>query len=201
MAPHALAAGAFGASAPQSPPPIYLQPGALQTSQSGDQQVYAIGDSLTAGIGDILPGYFPGWGVGVWGRNGRPLAEGMNVLARTIIPPDGSIILAMGLGTNDPPWDGAALAAAVRESLRRVGPDGCVVWATIFRPAQSGVTYHAENAMLRRMADREPRLRIADWSASLHRHPVALDRTGVHPKTLAGWIRRAQIVASAVRSC
>src|SRR4051812_9213000 len=98
---------------PTSPPPIYLQPGVAQPAPGGQTQLYVIGDSLTAGMQNMLPGLLPGWGVGTWGRGGRPLDEGMDILARTLIPSDGSIILGMALGTNEPPWDGAALHAAV----------------------------------------------------------------------------------------
>jgi hypothetical protein len=184
-----------------APPPVYLQPGVAQPAPGGEQQLYVIGDSLTAGMQNILPRYFPGWGVGTWGRNGRPLAEGMDILRRTAIPDDGSIILGMALGTNDPPWSERAIAAAVRESLRRVGPDGCVIWATIYRPPWGHQGYSAENRMLRRMTAREPRMRLVDWSRSLHRHPLPMDRSGVHPRRLSGWIRRAAMFADAARSC
>jgi hypothetical protein len=196
-------AGAPPAAAqqPLAPPPIYLQPGVAEPAPGGQQQIYAIGDSLIHRIQYILPRYFPGWGVGTWGTNGRRLAEGMDIVRRTAIPSDGSIILAMGLGTNDPPTFVAPLTAAVRESLRRVGPDGCVVWATIYRPPQAGVGYGDENDALRAMARGDPRIRIVDWSRSLHRNPLPMDHSGVHPLTLEGWQRRAQMFSDAARSC
>jgi hypothetical protein len=189
------------AAAPLAPPPIYRQPGVARSTPGGQQQIYAIGDSLIHAIQYILPRYFPGWGVGTWGANGRSLAEGMDILARTDIPDDGSIILAMGLGTNDPPTHTAQLIAAVRESLRRVGPDGCVVWATIYRPPQDGIGYASENGALRALARDDPRIRVVDWSRSLHRHPLPMDHSGVHPVTLEGWQRRAQMFSDAARSC
>ena len=186
---------------PTSPPPIYLQPGAAQPAPGGQTQLYVIGDSLTAGMQNILPADMPGWGVGTWGRGGRPLAEGLDILSHTLIPDDGTIILGMALGTNDPPWDGAALRAAVDDSLRRVGPRGCVIWATIVRPPIDGVGYDAENAMLRRLARRDPRILLVDWARSLRRAPLAMDRTGVHPRTMRGWVRRARLFAHAARHC
>jgi len=187
---------------PTSPPPVYLQPGIAQPAPGGQTQLYVIGDSLTAGMQYMLPPQLPGWGVGTWGRGGRPLAEGMDILARTMIPPDGSIILGLALGTNDPPWDGAALRAAIDESLRRVGPRGCVISATIVRPARAyDMSYDAENAMLRRLALRNHRLLLVDWARSLREHPIPLDKTGVHPKTPGGWARRARMFASAARRC
>ena len=184
-----------------APPPIYLQPGVAEPAPGGQQQIYAIGDSLIHWIQYILPGYFPGWGVGTWGTNGRSLAEGMDILRRTDIPSDGSMILAMGLGTNDPPTQVEQFTAAVRETLRRVGPDGCVVWATIYRPPQDGPGYAGENDALRAMARTDPRIRVVDWSRSLHRHPVPMDDSRVHPLTLEGWQRRAQMFSDAARSC
>ena len=196
-----VAALAAAQAPPLAPPPIYLQPGVAEPAPGGQQQIYAIGDSLVHGMQYILPRYFPGWGVGTWGYNGRSLAEGMDILRRTDIPSDGSIILAMGLGTNDPPTHIAQLAAAVQQSLRRVGPDGCVVWATIYRPPRHGTGYSDENDALRAMARREPRIRLVDWSRSLRRHPLPLDDSGVHPLTLEGWQRRAQMFSYAARSC
>jgi hypothetical protein len=187
---------------PTSPPPVYLQPGTAQPAPGGQTQLYVIGDSLTAGIQNVLPPMLPGWGVGTWGRGGRPLAEGMDILARTIIPADGSIILGMSLGTNAPPWDWAALRAAVAESLRRVGPLGCVIWATIVRPArQWGTSYDSENAMLRRLARRDHRILLVDWERRLREHPISMDGTGVHPRTLRGWTLRARMFAAAARGC
>jgi hypothetical protein len=186
---------------PTSPPPIYLQPGTAQPAPGGQTQLYVIGDSLTAGMQNILPHELPGWGVGTWGRGGRPLAEGMDILERTMIPSDGSIVLGMGLGTNDPPWNGAAMRAAIDESLRRVGPHGCVIWATIVRPPVGGVSYHVENAMLRRLARRNRRILLVDWARSLSRSPLPMDRTGVHPRSGRGWERRARMFADAARRC
>jgi hypothetical protein len=196
-----VAAPPATAQQPLAPPPIYLQPGVAEPATGGQQQIYAIGDSLIHWIQYILPRYFPGWGVGTWGTNGRRLAEGMDILRRTDIPSDGSIILAMGLGTNEPPTSIGPLTAAVRESLRRVGPDGCVVWATIYRPPQDGIGYGAENDALRAMARGDPRIRLVDWSRSLHRNPLPMDDSGVHPLTLEGWQRRAQMFSDAARSC
>jgi hypothetical protein len=195
------AAAPAAAQVPRSPPPIYPQPGVAELAPGGQQQIYVIGDSLTHGMQYILPSHFPGWGVGTWGYNGRSLAEGMDILARTLIPDDGSIILGMSLGTAEYPRQVGALEAAVRESLRRVGPNGCVIWATIYRPPRNGVGYGSENEALRAMERREPRMQLVDWSKSLHAHPLPMDATGVHPTTIKGWQRRAQMFEDAARSC
>lgn len=198
-------------------------PGHATPSRSGARSILFIGDSLTAGLLNVAPAYFPGWRVGLNGVGGRPLAAGMAVLDGYRLPP--RTILAMGLFTNDLPTHVAELERAVRESLRRVGPRGCVIWATVYRPpvggpswagalpgdayarpaypaAARGTGYGAANRALRDLAARNrTTMRLVDWSASLRRHPMQMDPTQVHPATLGGWQRRAQLYANAARSC
>jgi hypothetical protein len=159
-----------------------------------------IGDSLAVGIRPLLPGLLPGWRVSVDGRVSRPLAEGMGVLSGTSIPSDGSMVVAMSLFTNDDPTHTAQLQAAVKESLDRVGPNGCVVWATIARPPVNGVSYDAANDLLRRLARSDSRLRIVPWAEQTAARPSLLGPDGVHP-TPAGYQLRARLYAQAVQSC
>jgi hypothetical protein len=216
-----LALGAADAHAatpvvPQAAPALTMGvPGDAKPSRSGRTQYLMIGDSLTAGIMDRMPSYLPGWKVGMNGLGGRPLEIGMDFLASYSLPRDGRIVLAMGLFTNNAPGDFPELRSAVRESLRRVGDRGCVIWATVYRPAvggpswepawtpqeQMGQGYAAVNAWLRGMARENANMRLVDWSKSLHRSPIAMDVTGVHPATAAGWGRRAAMFADAARSC
>ena len=71
-----------------------------------------------------LPALLPGWKVRVDGRVGRPLAEGMGIVAATPLPADGREVLAVSLFTNDAPTRTAQLQAAVRTTLERTGPRG-----------------------------------------------------------------------------
>src|SRR4051812_46413803 len=83
-----------------------------------------IGDSLAVGVQSLLPSLLPGWRVTVDGRVGRPLAEGMGIIAQTALPSDGATVLAVSLFTNDDPTHTAQLQAAVRSTLERVGSRG-----------------------------------------------------------------------------
>ena len=159
-----------------------------------------IGDSLAVGIRALLPALLAGWKVSVDGRVSRPLAEGMSVLADTPVPGDGSTVLAVSLFTNDDPTHTSQLQTAVSRTLDRVGPDGCVVWATIARPPLNGVTYDAANSLLRRIARDDTRLKLVPWAERTAAQPSLLGPDGVHPTT-AGYRLRAELYAQAARSC
>jgi hypothetical protein len=183
-------------------PALARAPGVARPSASGKSRLLVIGDSLTRSMYDDLPRMLPGWKIGVNGVGGRPLAEGMAWLEIYKLPKDGRTILAMSLFTNDPPTHARQLKAAVRESLRRVGPHGCVIWATIFRPrATFGIGYHAPNEVLRAMAAQHPdTMRLVPWSETVRRTHMPI-REGVHPGTPAAWDLRARLFADAARTC
>jgi hypothetical protein len=181
-----------------APAPTPTQP-APSTGQSSGTLVL-IGDSLAVGIRPLLPSLLPGWRVSVDGRVSRPLAEGMSILSDTSIPSDSSTVLAMSLFTNDDPTHTSQLEAAVRRTLDRVGPNGCVVWATIARPPVNGVSYDAANSALRRLARSDSRLRIVPWAEQIAARPSLLGADGVHP-TPAGYQLRARLYAQAAQSC
>lgn len=157
-----------------------------------------VGDSLSEGQQSLLRQALPGWSVAVSAEIGRHLAEGMSILGAADIPSDGAVV-AMGLFTNDDPWRTGELAAAVRTSLRRAGPNGCAVWATIASPPVEGQTFAAANRLLVSLAAREPRLRIVPWAAAAEQAGV-LGGDGVHPND-AGARLRASLYARAARSC
>ena len=156
-----------------------------------------IGDSLAVGIEDLLPGLLPGWRVRADALTSRPLDAGMGILARTSVP-DGSVI-AISLFTNDDPSRTGALEAAVRTTVRRAGPDGCAVWATISRPPFDGRSYTAANALLRRLDAELARLVVVPWAEQAGRSGwLAPDRVHATPE---GYRARAQMYAQAARSC
>ena len=157
-----------------------------------------VGDSLSEGQQSLLEQALPGWSVAVSAEIGRHLAEGMSILADANIPADGAVV-AMGLFTNDDPWRTGELAAAVRTSLRRAGPNGCAIWATIASPPVEGQTFAAANRLLVSLAAREPRLRIVPWAAAAEQAGV-LGGDGVHPND-AGARLRASLYARAAQSC
>lgn len=164
----------------------------------GDGTLVVIGDSLAVGMQPTLPAAMPGWDVRIDARTGRPLAEGMSRLAATQLPR--GAVLAISLFTNDDPRNTGPLRAAVQQSLGRVGPRGCVVWATIQRPPLDGVGYGAANTVLRDLARRDGRLRLVPWAEQMAAHPELLRPDGVHP-TPEGYRLRSQLYAAAVASC
>jgi hypothetical protein len=168
------------------------------TTAKASGSLVVIGDSLAAGIEPLLPAALPGWTVAADGRGGRRLAEGMQILAATDLPR--GAVLAISLFTNDDPTDTAALDTAVGTALHRVGAQGCVLWATIVRPAVDGVTYAAANAVLHRRAAADGRLVVVPWAEAIAARPSLLGGDGVHP-TPAGYRLRAQLYARAATSC
>lgn len=179
---------------------IALAPPSNRVARSAPR-LTVIGDSLAEGTARLLPGLLPGWNVTTHARTGRFLAQGLTILEQTPLP-DPSPILAFSLFTNDDPRHLDALEAAVRQALARVGPAGCVIWATIRRPALAGVSYGAANARLQRLAEQSagPRLVLVPWAETVSRAPKLLSRDRVHP-TPAGYARRAALFAQAAQAC
>jgi hypothetical protein len=159
-----------------------------------------IGDSPTVGMTEALPPLLPGWRIGINGLGGRRLEEGMAILDGTRLPDHGSIVLAMGLFTNDNPSHLARLRAAVTTSLSRVGPAGCVVWATIHRSPVDGAAYAGANALLKRIAASDPRLQLVRWAEIVRARPSLLSPDRIHPGPL-GFDLRAQLYANAAKRC
>ncbi len=182
-------------AAPSNPTAAIPEPS--RTSRPG--RVLLVGDSLAEGIAPLLPAALPGRTVTVDAKTSRPLATGMQ-LARSA--PRGSI-LALSLFTNDDPTGVGRLEAAVRESARIVGREGCAVWATIVRPPVGGVSYAAANARLEALAG-DPglsgTLRIVPWARQVAAHPAWLAGDGVHA-TPEGYRARAALYAQAIDRC
>ena len=157
-----------------------------------------VGDSLAVGTQPTLGGLLGGWTVTTDARTGRPLAEGMaRIRALASRPP----VLAVSLFTNDGPQNTSALRAAVEETLRLQGGQGCVVWATIVRPAVGGASYDRANAVLAELARTNPsRMRLVPWAQQVADHPEWLAPDGVHA-TAAGYAARAGLYADAARAC
>lgn len=163
------------------------------------RDVLVIGDSLALGIEAPLQDALAGWRVRVDGRIGRPLAEGMSILAGQSAPP---AILAFALFTNDDPRNTRALEAAVRATA--TPPGNCVVWATIVRPPLNGVSYDAANALLAGLAS-DPELaasvEIVDWAAAVAQSPSLVSAKDLVHGTPEGYRVLARLYAGAIRSC
>ncbi|MEA2221314.1 MAG: hypothetical protein QOJ35_3940 [Solirubrobacteraceae bacterium] len=160
--------------------------------------VLVIGDSLAIGMEAPLRAALPGWQVRSDARIGRPLAEGMRILAAQR---DAPAIVAFSLFTNDDPSATAALARAVQATAAR--PGGCAVWATIVRPPYNGVSYAAANDVLVALAG-EPRLalglQLVDWAGAVAQSPSFVAGDGVHG-TPEGYRARGELYAAAIRAC
>jgi hypothetical protein len=105
------------------------------------------------------------------------------------------VVLAFSLFTNDAPTSVDALEAAVRESIARAGPRGCVVWATFVRPPLQGVSYQAANDRLHELAG-DARLAehlvLVPWAEAVAAHPEWLVGDGVHA-TGEGYAARGRL--------
>lgn len=167
-------------------------------SSSRHQSALVVGDSLTVGVEPDLPALLHGWKLRIDGRIGRPTSE-----AARIVDDAGPLPsrVAFLLGTNDAP-NGDALLGELHALLRRLPAGGCLVTATIARPALGGVGYGEANARLRALAHEDRRIRLVDWARMAAAHPawLAADPAHVHP-TAAGYEARARAIADALRSC
>lgn len=169
---------------------------AAPPERGGEREVLVVGDSLAEGMASFVPGTLPGWRVRIDAEWGRPLGEGMRILAAEPAPP---AILAISLFTNNDPRDVAALEAAVRATAGRAG--GCAVWATIVAPPYEGVGHGAANELLRRLArDDALALELVDWARAVQRDPSLMSDDEVHASP-AGYRARARMYARAIRAC
>jgi hypothetical protein len=181
------------------PPRPEPEPEPQRTAAPRPGRVVLVGDSLAVGIEDLLPALLPEAEVSVDALTGRPLADGMAIIARMDLRSQPTA-LAVSLFTNDDPRDVDALEAAVRTSVSAVAPDGCAVWATIVRPPYGGVSYRAANARLEALDAELPGLAVVPWAEQVAASPELLADDGVHA-TPQGYQARATLYAEAIRSC
>lgn len=164
--------------------------------RGGERAVLVVGDSLADEMAPHLPAALPGWRLRIDAEWGRPLRDGMRVLAeQTALP----AILAISLFTNDHPRNTSDLEVAVRATASRRG--GCAVWATIVAPPYEGVSHDGANALLRRLA-RDPalELELVDWARAVERAPSLMSDDEVHASP-PGYRARAHMYADAIRAC
>ena len=165
-------------------------------ARAEEREVLVVGDSLADEVRNLLPAALPGWRVRIDAEWGRPLADGMRILARESAPP---AILAISLFTNDDPRNVDALEAAVRATASR--PGGCAVWATIVAPAYAGTSHAGANRLLRRLA-RDPalKLELVDWARAVERDGSLMSGDDVHASP-GGYRVRSRMYAAAIRAC
>lgn len=158
-------------------------------------RVGLVGDSLNVGIEAYLAEALPGWKLEADDVVGRSTAGGLEALAGAGAGLAPRVVVS--LGTNDAAGDVDGFASGVAKAMALVGPDRCVVWATIHR---DGDAYEPFNEILRAEADERPNLVVVDWARTVDDDPGLLVADGVHP-TAEGYLIRAEAVARAVRSC
>lgn len=157
--------------------------------------VTLVGDSLNVGVERYLPAAMPGWKVVANDRVGRATPEGIAELeaGRPVL----SSHVVVSLGTNDPPGAVPAFRTDVARFLELVGPNRCVVWATIWR---DGAPSDAFNAVLRDASGANHLLRLVEWAEMVRQHPDWLAADGLHGSEL-GYRERAEAVARAAKDC
>jgi GDSL-like Lipase/Acylhydrolase family len=157
--------------------------------------VTLVGDSLNVGIEPYVGSALPGWTVVTNDRVGRTTPEAIVELEAG--RPTLSNYVVVSLGTNDPPTAVTDFRRDVRRVLGLVGPNRCIVWATIWR---DGAPNTAFNDVLREAAAANQRLELVDWAEMVDRRPELLAADGLHGNE-DGYRERAGAIAAAARRC
>ena len=154
-----------------------------------------IGDSLNVGIDPYLRGELPNWEIDAHDRVGRMTVEGIDALRRqrsTLAP-----AVVVSLGTNDPEGTETEFRALVEEAVGLVGPDRCLVWATIVRDGSARAGF---NEVLRDVASANSNVRLVDWASDVAQDPALLAADLVHG-TPDGYAARAARTVQALGTC
>lgn len=172
---------------------VFRQDGGERAPSGG--AVALVGDSLNVGVEPYLPQALPGFELIAADRVGRRTEEGIAEIeqGRARLAPH----VVVSLGTNDSPSAVGAFRAAVARVVELVGPDRCLVWATIWR---DGAPDEAFNQVLRDAAAAQGRMRLVEWAAMVEAHPDWLAPDGLHGSP-GGYRERAEATAAAVRDC
>jgi hypothetical protein len=175
---------------------VFLAPAAPAATDT-THRLFVDGDSLAVGTKPYLPRMLPGWKIRTSAVISRHAAQGPGVLrAVGELPP----VVAVSLGTNDDPGRPDLFKSAIESTLKVVGPDRCVVWANIVRPAVGGVSYTALNRTLRQEAQAHPNLLVVDWVKLSKKHRKWFAPGHVHVNA-TGYRARAKLFAAAIRRC
>jgi lysophospholipase L1-like esterase len=157
--------------------------------------VTLVGDSLNVGVEPYLEDALPGWRVDAHDEVGRATREGVAELRarRTKLAP----VVVVSLGTNDAEGTEDDFRALVGDAIRVVGPNRCLVWATIVRDGEERTGW---NDVLRDAAAEHPNVQLAEWASLVSDDPTLLAGDRVHG-TPDGYARRAEETARAIRAC
>lgn len=154
-----------------------------------------VGDSLNVGIEPYLAKELPGWRMDAHDRVGLATPEGIEELRRLggrLAP-----VVVVSLGTNDPDGSEAEFRRLVDDALAAVGPDRCLVWATIVR---DGIGRAGFDLVLQKARSDNPNVRLVEWALMVSEDPTLLAEDAVHG-TPEGYARRAAETARVIRAC
>jgi len=154
-----------------------------------------VGDSLNVGTDPHLREALPRWDIDAHDRIGRSTEEGLDVLRewRGSLAP----VVVVSLGTNDAEGTEGRFRELVGETVALVGPDRCLVWATIVR---DGAERTGFDDVLRDAADANTNVRLVDWASLVAENEDLLAGDLVHA-TPVGYARRAEATVDALRTC
>jgi hypothetical protein len=165
---------------------------------SGSQTAGAVtlvGDSLNVGVEPYLDQELSGWRIDAHDLVGRATTEGieeLRALGAKLAP-----VVVVSLGTNDPDGSEAVFRERVAEAIELVGPDRCLVWATIVRDGSPRTGF---NDVLLEARSANRNVRLVDWAAIVADASSLLAEDLVHG-TPEGYARRAEETARVVGSC
>ena len=143
------------------------------TTDSG--ALTTVGDSLNVGTDPYLREALPHWDIAAQDQEGRSTEQGLAVLReqRSALAP----VVVVSLGTNDAEGTEARFRELVDEAVALVGPDRCLVWATIVR---DGTERTGFDDVLRNAADEHPNVRLVDWAGLVAENEDLLEGDLVH---------------------
>ncbi len=154
-----------------------------------------VGDSLNVGTDPYLREALPHWDIDAHDRVGRSTEEGLDVLRelRSSLAP----VVVVSLGTNDAEGTEGRFRELVGEAVSLVGPNRCLVWATI---VDDGAERTGFDDVLRDATDANTNVRLVDWASLVAENEDLLAGDLVHG-TPAGYARRAEATVDALRMC
>ena len=166
-----------------------------EPASTGTGSVTLVGDSLNVGIEPYLAKELPGWRVDTHDQVGRATAEGVDQLRavrRSLAP-----VVVVSLGTNDAEGSEGVFKTLVDEAIAIVGPNRCLVWATVVR---DGAERTGFDRVLRDARAEHSNVRLVEWASLVSEDPSLLAGDRIHG-TPDGYARRAEETAREIRAC
>jgi lysophospholipase L1-like esterase len=166
-----------------------------QSSTADTGAVTLVGDSLNVGIEPYLGEELPGWRVDAHDLVGRATLDGVDEL-RALRRSLASVVV-VSLGTNDADGTEAAFRTLVDDAIAVVGPNRCLVWATVVR---DGAERTGFDRVLRQAQATHSNVRLVEWASLVSEDPSLLAGDRIHG-TPDGYARRAEETAREIRAC